>query len=163
MNKMNGTYYEICGGLSKNIVKKAKATADNDKKAKLEAINTERAAYRNTYVDGKRIESIKIYDPYNDEYFAVGTNDIHYEPLSEEKSFEYQMLGRLKLDCDYFLGNGYGYEPHLWAGSVEKQIKEMRDRWNAFEEDEKPEWLTMEQIDEYEKLMLKTRKERKSA
>ncbi|MBO6255307.1 MAG: hypothetical protein J6O49_16975 [Bacteroidaceae bacterium] len=67
------------------------------------------------------------------------------------------MLGRLQSDCEYFLGNGNGYEGHLWAHTVEAQIKEMRDRWNAFEDDEKPEWLTMEQIDEYEKLMLDRR------
>lgn len=33
--------------------------------------------------------------------------------------FEYQLLGRLKSDCDYYLGFGYAFEGHLWAGTVE--------------------------------------------
>ena len=154
---MDGIYYEIVGGMEEDIVKKVSEINMNDQDAKAEAINTERTAYKNTYAQGKRIESVKLYDPYNDEYFPINTDKIYYEPLPRDKAFEYSMLGRLKSDCDYFLGNGNGYEGHLWAHTVEAQIKEMRDRWNAFEDDEKPEWLTMEQIDEYEKLMLDRR------
>lgn len=160
MNVMNGTYYEIVGGLEEDIIQNVNNTKLDDKTARIEAANTERTAYKNTYEEGKRIESIKLYDPYDDEYFPVGTDEIYYEPLPREKAFEYSMLSRLKSDCDYFLGNGNGYEGHLWAHSVEAQIKEMRKRWNAFAEDEKPEWLTMEQIDEYERQMLEKRKER---
>ncbi len=154
---MDGIYYEIVGGMEEDIIKKVSETNMNDQDAKAEAINTERTAYKNTYAQGKRIESVKLYDPYNDEYFPINTDKIYYEPLPRDKAFEYSMLGRLQSDCEYFLGNGNGYEGHLWAHTVEAQIKEMRDRWNAFEADEKPEWLTMEQIDEYEKLMLDRR------
>lgn len=153
----NGTYYEIVGGMNEDIVVNINNTSMSDKDATMEAANTERCAYKNTYKKGKRIESVKLYDPYNDEYFPINTDRVYYEPLPRDKAFEYSMLGRLQSDCEYFLGNGNGYEGHLWAHTVEAQIKEMRDRWNAFEDDEKPEWLTMEQIDEYEKLMLDRR------
>ena len=153
----NGTYYEIVGGMNEDIVVNINNTSMSDKDATMEAANTERCAYKNTYKEGKRIESVKLYDPYNDEYFPINTDRVYYEPLPRDKAFEYSMLGRLQSDCEYFLGNGNGYEGHLWAHTVEAQIKEMRDRWNAFEDDEKPEWLTMEQIDKYEKLMLDRR------
>lgn len=157
---MNGTYYEIANGMEEDIIKKMNRTPQNDRKARQTAADTERTAYVNTYIKGKRVESVKLYDPYGDGFYLVGTDNLYYEPLSREKAFEYQMLGRLKSDCDYFLGNGNGYEPHLWAGTVEKQIAEMKRRWLELDEDEKPEWLTMEDIENYERRMLSARNER---
>lgn len=69
------------------------------------------------------------------------------------EKFNYMMLGRLQSDCDYYLGFGNRHEKHLWAGSVDGQIKEMKRLWNSFPKDKKPEWLTMEQILKYEKEM----------
>lgn len=66
--------------------------------------------------------------------------------------FEYMLLSRLESDCKYFLGNGNRYEKGLWAGSVEGQIAKMKELWNLLPE--KPEWLTLEQIEEYEKQMM---------
>ena len=77
------------------------------------------------------------------------------EPTPEEK-FNYQMLGRLKMDCDYFLGNGNRYVPHLWAGDIDGQIEEMKKIHDRFSEDKKPEWLTLEDILKIEKEMKKT-------
>lgn len=151
---MHGTYYEIIGGLSEDeIINCNNRPSMTNADAISQAADTERCAYKNTYCNGKRIKSVMLYDPYGDCYFSIDNDTLHYEPLSEDMKFRYSMLGRLKADCDYFLGCGNRYEGHLWAGSVEKQIKEMRERWNSFEEDEKPEWLTMEQINEYEKRM----------
>lgn len=76
------------------------------------------------------------------------------EPLTENNTnseYQYMLLDRLKTDCEYFLGNGNRNEKHLWAGSVDAQIKEMKKIWNSLKE--KPEWLTMEDINNYEKLM----------
>ena len=157
---MNGTYYEIVGGMEDEIIENINSTKLNDDTARETAAQTERVCYKNTYRDGKRIESEKIYDPYNDEMFMVGHDQVYYEPLPKDKAFQYSMLGRLKSDCDYFLGYGNGYEPHLWAGTVEKQIAEMKRRWLEFDEDEKPEWLTMEDIENYERRMLFARNER---
>ena len=39
-----------------------------------------------------------------------------------EQNPDYQLLSRLKADCDYFLGAGGCAEKHLWAGSVRAQI-----------------------------------------
>lgn len=78
------------------------------------------------------------------------------ESLNEEDDkFNYMMLGRLKQDCEYFLGNGNGHEKHLWAGNVEDQISEMRKIYDKLPE--KPEWLSLEDIDKYEKDMLEKR------
>ena len=65
--------------------------------------------------------------------------------------FQYQMLDRVRSDCQYFLGYGNRCEKHLWGKSVEKHIKAMRRIWNELKE--KPVWLSMEQIDEYERKM----------
>lgn len=70
---------------------------------------------------------------------------------------DYMMLDRMRFDCNYFLGNGNGYEGHLWGGSVEKICDEMERIWNSFAEDEKPEWLTIEQIKEYRRKMMEVK------
>ena len=64
---------------------------------------------------------------------------------------EYRLLGRLKADCDYFLGAGGRAEKHLWAGNVREQIAKMRELYAALPE--KPEWLTPEDIDRYAQRM----------
>ena len=66
--------------------------------------------------------------------------------------FNYMLLSRLAMDCRYFLGNGQRYEPHLWAGNVKDQIAKMKELWNGFKE--KPEWLSMEEIEDFERQML---------
>lgn len=72
------------------------------------------------------------------------------EGLTEEK-FNYQMLGRLKSDCDYFLGAGGRHTKFLWALDVDAQINAMKCSWTNLKE--KPEWLTWEDILEYERKM----------
>ena len=64
---------------------------------------------------------------------------------------EYRLLGRLKDDCDYFLGAGGRAEKHLWAGNVREQIAKIRELYDALPE--KPEWLTLEDIDRYAQRM----------
>ncbi|MBD8979421.1 MAG: helicase [Clostridiales bacterium] len=64
---------------------------------------------------------------------------------------EYRLLSRLKSDCEYFLGEGARAEKHLWTGSVEKQIEKMRELYDQLPE--KPEWLSKQDIDNYERQM----------
>ncbi len=71
---------------------------------------------------------------------------------NNDPEFLYQMLSRLETDCKYFLGNGNGYEKHLRASTISEQISAMKEIYNKL--DEKPEWLTMEQINEYENKMI---------
>ena len=65
--------------------------------------------------------------------------------------FKYQMLDRLKQDNEYFLR--FPHEKHLWAGNVEDQIKEMKNIYNSFPKDKKPDWINMEDILEYQRKM----------
>ena len=95
--------------------------------------------------------------PFNESLIA--DNDL----LNHDAKFRYQMLSRMQQDCEYFLGYGNGYEPRLWAGNVEDQIKYMKDLWNSFDDDEKPEWLSMEDIEKYEKDMLAKRAKNESS
>ena len=69
----------------------------------------------------------------------------------EQGSDGYFLLSRLKADCEYFLGAGGRAEKHLWAGNVREQIAKMREIYDALPE--KPEWLTMEDIDRYAQRM----------
>lgn len=58
-----------------------------------------------------------------------------------------------KMDCEFFLGFGNRMEKYLWAGSVAFQIECMKSIWDSFPADGKPEWLTVEQIENYERRM----------
>lgn len=64
------------------------------------------------------------------------------------------MLDRLMMDCNYYLGNGNRNPKCLWAGDEKEQIVEMRKLLAKLPDDEKPDWLTNEKIDEYERKML---------
>lgn len=47
--------------------------------------------------------------------------------MDNEKNEKYAFLSRLQSDCEYFLGNGRGYEGHLYYGSVDRQCDEMEN------------------------------------
>lgn len=67
----------------------------------------------------------------------------------------YMMLARFKSDCDYFLGNGKGDTNCLWNKDVSGHIANMKALYESFRENEKPDWLTMEDIEAYERKMSK--------
>jgi hypothetical protein len=68
--------------------------------------------------------------------------------------FNYQMLSRLKSDCNYYLGYGNRCKKHLYYADEQQHINEMKKLYNDFPEDGKPEWLTYEEILNYEKAMV---------
>lgn len=72
---------------------------------------------------------------------------------TETDSFKYMLLDRLRSDCSYFLGYGHRNKKDLWAGNVRDHIECMKMLWNSFPKDGKPEWLTMEKIEDYERKM----------
>ena len=76
--------------------------------------------------------------------------------------YNYMLLDRLKQDCEYFLGNGNGNVDTLWAKDIDEQIAKMKELYNSFADDEKPEWITIEDINNYEKKMKKYSKEKKT-
>lgn len=86
------------------------------------------------------------------------------EDKNDRKEFNYMLLDRLRNDCEYFLNYGNGYESNLWAGDIDSQISKMKKLYNSFADDEKPEWITIEDINNYEKKMkeLKTNKQKKT-
>lgn len=77
-------------------------------------------------------------------------NKKYFEDYNDPR-FLYQMLSRLESDCKYFLENGNGVEKYLWALKVDNQISAMKEIYNKLKE--KPEWLSLEQINSYEKQM----------
>ena len=70
--------------------------------------------------------------------------------------YKYMMLDRLKQDCNYYLNYGARRKEILWAGDEQEQINEMRKIYNSLAE--KPDYLTIEEINNYEKLMVKQEK-----
>lgn len=73
--------------------------------------------------------------------------------IDEEKRFRYMMLGRWKSDCNYYLGYGNRNPSRLCADTPKEHIDAIKKLWLSFAEDEKPEWLTWEQLLQYEKEM----------
>lgn len=71
-------------------------------------------------------------------------------------SGKYMLLSRLRMDCNYFLGYGNRSETILWAGNVADQIAKMKELWHMFPDDLKPEWCTLQDIENFEKLMTET-------
>jgi hypothetical protein len=81
---------------------------------------------------------------------AIDFQDI----LNEGNRFRYRLLSRMKMDCQYYLGHGNRKPKHLWALNEAEHIDCMKRLWDSFADKDKPEWLTLEQICEYEKEML---------
>lgn len=86
---------------------------------------------------------------------ATGSITIDDSILKHSDEFKYRLLGRMQTDCNYFLGAGNRAEKFLWAGNVPEQIAYMRAIYNSFPDNKKPEWISLADIDEYEKKMLK--------
>lgn len=70
-----------------------------------------------------------------------------------EMAYRYMLLDRLKQDCIYYLSYGNRSKKALWAESEDVQIRQMKSIWNSFPEDDKPEWLTWEEIEDFAQKM----------
>ena len=57
-----------------------------------------------------------------------------------------QLLGRMKSDCEYYLGEGRKQITHLWGGTVDNQIRSMQELLSSILQEYRPEWLTLEDI-----------------
>ena len=81
--------------------------------------------------------------------------DVKYIIATHEPAdrFKYRLLDRQRADCEYFLGNGNRNESELWAGAVGTHIKSMLLLYDSFREEDRPEWLTREQIEDYGRRM----------
>lgn len=85
----------------------------------------------------------------------MGSTDRKFiEEVAENEhgiKYKYQLLSRLQMDCKYFLT--HPNEKHLWAENVSEHIEAMKTLYNSFSDKEKPEWLSMNDIETYEKEM----------
>lgn len=94
-------------------------------------------------------------------YIKVEENKL--QENNTDLEYKYMLLDRLKQDCEYFLGNGNGNAEHsLWAKDIDKQIEKMKEIYNSFSEEEKPDWITLEDINNYEKRMKEYNKDVKT-
>lgn len=75
------------------------------------------------------------------------------ELLSRDKTFRYQMLGRLKADCDNYLGYWCGNKERLWTKNVSRQIYYMKALYYSFSGKDIPKWIDIKQINETEARM----------
>lgn len=105
----------------------------------------------------KVVENAKI-DFIEDLHFNDTETDFLYSILNRAKKCDklaYQFLGRLKTDCNYYLGYGNKKKSVLWFGNTKNQITFMFYLWACFPADGKPEWLTFGDLMQYEKEILK--------
>lgn len=96
-------------------------------------------------------ENVSIKDKYSnlEEYI------LEAEERENPRKFDYMMLDRLKTDCDYFLGNGNGFLGHLYYKDIDRHIEEMEKIYESFSNEEKPEWINLENIKNYKEKMTK--------
>lgn len=88
------------------------------------------------------------------EYLIRKTFIIKKPFVQNTKRFEYGMLGRLQSDCDTHLDDECARS--LSENEIKYTIEEMKNLWNQFEDYEKPQWITWEQILSYEERMIST-------
>ena len=70
---------------------------------------------------------------------------------AKDSIFLYRLLSRLQADCEFYLNYGSRNSKHLWALDETDHINEMLSIYMYLEI--KPEWLSLEQIKEYSRLM----------
>lgn len=64
------------------------------------------------------------------------------------------ILSTLRDSCIYYLGYGNRSKEGLLGKNEQYHINEMKKNYNGFTEDKKPEWITMNDILDYEKKMV---------
>ena len=100
-------------------------------------------------VSRKIIEALEM----NKKEHEIEEDETLKELLSGEDTFRYSMLDRLASDCRYYLGNGDRSKEVLWAKDEKEQIKYMKALYNSFNNNNKPNFISMEDILQFEKKM----------
>lgn len=110
-------------------------------------------------------KDINLGSSQNPSLYSVSNNDFDGEPMypirqdytfspapyrKNPNEFQYRTLSRLKSDCDYFLGHGHRNPKILYESDPNAHMNHMKEIWGSFPENEKPEWLTWEQLLAYE-------------
>ena len=76
---------------------------------------------------------------------------IDLEIPSKNDNFNYQLLYRLKTDCEYFLNWGMRNPKRLWALNVNDHIDTMIKLFKALPFT--PDWISFADIEQYKKEM----------
>lgn len=75
--------------------------------------------------------------------------------MENNDRFNYSFLGRLQCDCEYYLNFGNRNAKHcLWFEDEQEHVNAMKEIYNNFPDDKKPQWISYERILEYEKQMV---------
>lgn len=74
----------------------------------------------------------------------------YLEMTLEEK---YKFLGRMKSDCEYYLGEGMKQVSALWGKSVDNHLKYMKELFFSIPGEKRPEWLTYQDILDFSEKM----------
>jgi sulfur carrier protein ThiS len=119
----------------------------------IEAFIAERDEYRRTHntYEIEVFESVKISQEDHDIILEKGDKI----RILEDEKFNYMMLDRLRQDCVYAINQSKSTR-QLWGKTVDAHIAEMRRLYSLVKE--KPEWLSLEDIDMYEKELKKLEK-----
>ena len=75
----------------------------------------------------------------------MGINVLQYDA-----KMRYMLLDRMLQDCKYYLGYGSKNIKYLWSKDEKEHIENMKALYNSFPDEEKPQWITMGIIEEYE-------------
>lgn len=140
--------YELSDGVAEEACQVVFDTATNSNENDIDTIKDEVISAIDMYLEDNE---------FNEAYQKDDKDSIIIDDsiIKQSDEFKYQLLGRMQTDCNYFLGAGKGAEKFLWAGNVPEQIAYMKAIYNSFPDNKKPEWISLADIDEYEKKMLK--------
>ncbi len=77
---------------------------------------------------------------------------------NRDLSMRYRLLDRMRSDCEYYLGAGNGQSQWLWGKAGAVHIQYMKLLWGSFSADEKPSWISFEDIVGFEQQMRQKRR-----
>ena len=146
-----GMGYSVFIKTTKHYDEDLDADAIVDEAIKQNKLDTDEADYCD-YISEISEQEYKDAVPHTENELVKDISQSELTESEDQDKFNYMMLSRLKSDCDYYLGNGNRNPRNLWAGDEAKQIAKMRELYDKVPEE--PEWLTKEDIDDYEDKMI---------
>ncbi|MBQ9655943.1 MAG: hypothetical protein IJV38_07970 [Prevotella sp.] len=94
-------------------------------------------------------------EPDGEPDFPITCNIVITNPFTEKEKRmrwfrqDYMMLSRMQADCKYYNSAEHFNRAH--CSTIKQTIESMKEIWKKFPEDLKPEWISWEEIIEYEK------------
>jgi len=69
--------------------------------------------------------------------------------IEEDSTFDYQLLGRLQADVEYYITTG---AEHWWASSPQEQAEKMKELYARLPES--PQWMSKADLDNYVTILM---------